>query len=138
MNWRELAKYFVHGVAFSLLFTFFIIGLTLFSVVLMMFGSFIGLIIVIGLMILMIGSINIEITERLWFSVKSEFWDILFHGLLLFIALLIVDGVLFLAPLLVFPGIGTITLTFIIGSFIDGFVCKKIAGLWEDSSGFFS
>ncbi len=138
MNWRELAKYLVHGVTFSLLFTFFVIGLTLFSVVLMVFGSFIGLIIVIGLMILMIGSINIEITERLWFSVKSEFWDILFHGLLLFIALLVVDGVFFLALLLVFPGIGTITLTFIIGSFIDGFVCKKIAGLWEEGSGFFS
>lgn len=96
-----------------------------------MLGSFIGLIIGLGLLILVIGFVNYVITSWLWFPVKSGFWDLLLHGFVLLIVLLIVNGIFVLAPSLAFPGIATTVVTFIIGSFIDGFVAKKVAGWWE-------
>ena len=62
---------------------------------------------------------------------KSGFWDILVHGFVLFIVLLVVNGIFILTPSLIFPGIATTVITSIIGSFVDGFVAKKVAGWWE-------
>jgi len=131
-TWKILAIYFAHGLAFSLLFTVLVIAWTFGLIILTVLGSWIGLIIGFGLLILIIGFINAVITELLWFPVRWEFWDMVLHGFVLFIALLIVNSIFLLAPSLAFPGTATRIITVIIGSFIDGFVCKKVASLWGE------
>lgn len=132
MNWENLAKYFVHGIAFSLLFTILAIAWVFILLILISLGWLIGFIIGLGILILIIGGLNSFLTDLLWFPVITSFWSIVGHGILLFIALAIANAVFVLAPSLVFPGIATQIVTFIIGSFVDGFVAKKIAGLWEE------
>lgn len=130
-SWKIIVKYFVHGIAFSLIFTVlavaWIFGLLMLTVV----GSFIGFIIGFGILMLIIGGLNSFLTSILWFPVKTAFWSILGHGFVLFIVLLIVNGIFVMVPSLAFPGISTTIITFVIGSFLDGFVGKKVAGWWK-------
>ncbi len=129
-TWKIIAKYFVHGVAFSLLFAVLVIAWSAVLLMLAIFGSFIGLIIGVGILMLVVGGLNSVLTGLLWFPVKTAFWSILGHGVVLFIVLLIV-GIFVNGPSLVFPGIPTTIITFIIGSFLDGYVGKKVAGWWK-------
>lgn len=131
MNWKDLAKYFIHGIAFSLLFVLLAIVWVFALVVLVGLGFIIGLIIGLGMLFLIIGFLNSLITFFLWFEVRTSFWDIFFHGLVLFIVLLIVNGIFITAPSLALPGIATTVITVIIACFLDGFVAKKVAGFWE-------
>ena len=131
MEWKNLAKYFVHGIAFSLLFTILAIIWAFILLILVSLGWFIGLIIGLGILMLIIGGLNSFLTDLLWFPVKTSFWSILGHGIILFIVLLIVNGIFVIAPTLIFPGIATTIIVFIVGSFMDGFVAKKVAGFWE-------
>ena len=131
LNWKDLAKYFIHGIAFSLLFVLLAIVWVFVLVFLVGLGFIIGLLIGLGLLFLIIGFLNSLITFLLWFEVKTSFWDIFFHGLVLFIVLLVVNGIFITAPSLAFPGITTTVITFIIACFLDGFVAKKVAGLWR-------
>lgn len=131
MNWKDLAKYFIHGIAFSILFLILTIAWVFILVVLVSFGFIIGLIAGVGLLFLIIGDLNSVITTHLWFGVKTSFWDLFFHGLVLFIILLVVNGIFVTVPSLVFPGIATTVVTLIITTFIDGFVAKKVAEWWR-------
>ena len=131
---KDIAKYFIHGVAFSLIFTVLAIAWVFGVLILIILGSFIGLIIGLGILLLIIGFLNVVLTSWLWFPVKWGFWNILFHGLALLIILIIVNAIFIVAPSLVFPGTATSVFTFIIGAFIDGFVCKKVATLWEEEA----
>lgn len=83
------------------------------------------------LLFLIVGYLNSFITSLLWFEVKRGFWDLLFHGVVLFIILLIVNAIFSLAPNLAVPGMATTVVSFIITSFLYGFVAKKVAGWWE-------
>ncbi len=103
--------------------------------VLVMLGFIIGLIIGLGFLMLIVGFANAVITTQLWFPVKAGFWDLVLHGLVLFIALLLVNGIFIIAPSLMFPGIATTVITFVIASFVDGFVGKHIAEFWSDLRG---
>lgn len=131
MNWKDLAKYFIHGIAFSVL--FFILGIVwVFAfALLVVVGFIIGLIIGICLLFLIVGFLNSVITSFLWFEVKTSFWDLFFHGLAFFIILLVVNGIFVTVPSLVFPGIVTTLITLVIATFLSGFVGKKVAGWWE-------
>ena len=131
MDWRDLAKYFIHGIAFSLLFALLAIAWVFILVILVGLGFLIGLIIGVGLLFLIVGFLNSVVTTYLWFEVKTTFWDILFHGLALFIILLIVNGIFVTVPSLVFPGIPTTLTTLIIATFLNGFVGKRVAGWWK-------
>jgi len=131
-TWKILAKYFVHGLAFSLLFTVLTILWIFGLLVLIVLGSWIGLIIGLGILMLIIGGLNTLITTFLWFPVKMAFWSLLGHGIVLFILLLIVNSIALLLPSIAFPRIETAVVTFILGSLIDGFVCKQVARLWEE------
>jgi len=128
---KVLAKYFLHGLAFSLLFTVLIILWAFGFLVLVVFGAWIGLIIGLGILMLIIGGLNTLITSFLWFPVKTSFWAIVGHGIVLFIVLLIVNGIAVWLPTMTFPGIATTVVLFIPASFIDGFVCKQVARFWE-------
>jgi cation transport ATPase len=129
---KVLAKYFVHGLAFSLLFTVLIILWAFGFLVLIVLGAWIGWIIGLGLLMLITGGLNTLLTSFLWFPVKTSSWSIIGHGIVLFIVLLIVNGIAVWLPSMAFPGIATTIATFIFASFIDGFVCKQVAGFWEE------
>ena len=97
----------------------------------MIVGFIIGLIIGLVLLFPMIGYVNSVITVQLWFEVKTSFWDLFFHGLVLFIILLVITGIFVTGPSLVFPGIATTLTTLLIAAFLDGLVAKRVAGLWK-------
>jgi len=124
-------KYFIHGIAFSLLFL--VLGF-MWSVVLALlvgFGFIIGLAIGFGLLFLTIGYINSIVTRELWFDVKMDFGTIFVHGLVLFLVLLPIDFV-FLALRLAFPDLFVWIVTLVIQTIPYGFVASKVAGLWVD------
>jgi hypothetical protein len=72
MNRREAARYFVHGLAFSLMFLVLAIVWVFLLIILVGIGFFIGLIIGLGLLFLIIGGLNSFITSLLWFEVKKR------------------------------------------------------------------
>jgi len=63
--------------------------------------------------------------------VRTSFWSILGHGFVL----LIVNGIFVMIPPLAFPETSTTAITFIVGSFLDRFVAKMVAGLWKEEEG---
>jgi hypothetical protein len=81
-------------------------------------GPIIGLIIALGLLVLLVGGLNTFLASLLWFPVKSSFWSIVIHGIVLSIALVITDAIFVLAPSLAFPGIATRIVTFVVSSFV--------------------
>ena len=82
---------------------------------------------------LIIGGLNSVLTSILWFPVKTSFWSIVGHGIVLFIALAIINTISVIVPSFAFPGIATQIVTFVVSSFVDGFIAKKVAGLWEET-----
>lgn len=129
--WKNLGKYFMHGIGFSIIFAILTIVWAAILVVLVIVGFIIGLIIGLGLLLLFIGFINSVLMSTIWnVSMKSNFLSILSHGLVLFIGLLIV-GVIFIIPLFVDSSISTQILILIIGSIPRGFVAKKIGEMWK-------
>jgi len=100
-------------------------------IVLVGVGFIIGLIIGLGLLFLIVGSLNSVITAWLWFKVKSGLWDLLLHGLVLFVVLLIVNGISAIVLNLVFPGTAAAVISFIVAALADGFAGKNVARWWE-------
>lgn len=132
LDLRTISKYFIHGFAFSILFSvMFILWIFIFAV-LIVAGAIIGLIIGLGLLVLIVGYLNSEITGFLWFEVDQEFWNLLFHGGVLFVALLAVNAIIIWVPTTIFPSVGVQIITLIIGSFVDGVVGKEIAAIWQE------
>ena len=107
MNWRNLAKYFVHGLAFTIL--FFVLGLMWFGVLIFLVsvGFIIGLIIGLVVLFVIIGFLNSAITTYLWFDVKGGIWSFFVHGFVLALSLVIANSILVFIPNLVFPSILT-------------------------------
>jgi hypothetical protein len=133
LNWTDLAKYFVHGIAFSFLSLVLAFVLVFVLVFLVAFGSFIGLIIGFGILMLTVGGLNYFLTEAIWgVETKTSFWSLLLHGFTLLVILGIVNGVLVMVPNIAFPSIATTIVTFIIGAFAGGFVGKKVAEWFEE------
>ncbi len=133
MNWSDLARYFVHGIAFSFLFLVLAFVLAFILVFLVAVGSFIGLILGFGILLLIVGGLNYVLTEAIWgTTTKTSFWSLLLHGFILFLILLLVNGILVMVPNMVFPSIPTTVITFIVGAFAGGFVGKKVAEWFEE------
>jgi hypothetical protein len=126
---RLLRKYFIHGIAFSLLFLVLSLMWTVVFALLIGFGFLIGLILGFALLFLIIGYLNSEITKLLWFDVKTETLSLLVHGVVLFLALLPIDLV-FIGIYLVFPNPLFLVVRFLLQTIPYGFVAKKVAGLW--------
>ena len=128
MNWKDLAKYFIHGIAFSILYALFALAWAAILVILVGLGSFIGLIIGIVLLILIVGFINTALGVYLWNidAGGKGFWGMFFHGLVFFIILLIVGLVVSFLLNLVFSGITALVVVFIIEAFFYGVMGKKV------------
>lgn len=131
--WKKTAKFFLHGIAFSGLFFALEIVWALTGVFLILIGSLIGLIIGILLLFLIVGVANSVVSEFVWgFSMQYSAMKIFFHGLILFIILLVVDLVL-MVPVWVSVGNPiVIAVKFIATCFIYGLIGKKIAEMWTE------
>jgi len=129
---KTFSKYFIHGLAFSILFLILSIAMTFILVILVGFGFIIGLIIGIGLLLLIVGFLNSVITDFLWFTVNKSFLSTLFHGIVLSVALLIVDIIFIWVPRMVFPNVYVEMITFIIGTFSNGIIGKTVATIWAE------
>jgi uncharacterized protein YacL len=130
---KTILKYFVHGLFFNLFITLEITGLLSLGTLLIILGGLVGLIATIAAMMVLFGVANNLINRTIW---KEEMdWSIpalLVHGLGLFVALLIVNAVIDLLPLLFFPGVITTIVLFIPTCILDGRICRSIAERWID------
>jgi len=129
---RNLLKYFLHGITFSIL----VIGLAIFWVFIFAFlvsiGLFIGFIIGFLVLFYLIAGINVYLTGRIWdVSVKEDLLSLLGHGFTLFVALIIGHIPAIVISLFVQSQIVTIAFV-IINAFIDGFLAVNVASMWEE------
>lgn len=128
-------RYFLHGIVFSLLFfilVFFGVFLTLFLVII---GSWLGLIIGIVFILFLIGALNVGLTEIIWGTiVGTGLIRLLAHGVLLLI-LLVLAGLPSSLVRNISPGLATTIIMFVIYCFIDGFIARKVALIFEESDG---
>jgi len=128
---RIVAKYFIHGILFSMLFLVFQILWGSIAVFLAGSDLILGLLIGFWLLVPIVGFANSVITSLLWFKVEISFLGTMAHGFVLLIILFIVNVIVILVPYLVFPGTVTSVVTLIIASFPDGLVGKTVAEWWR-------
>jgi len=159
-RWKNLLKYFFHGISFSFLLLVLslfyaavfaqqiLLGLFLLFVA-FIFGLF-GLLFSIAIadsseenqffivgrrfngFFLIFGDFNSVLTENIWgITLETKPMSLIGHGSVLFFALF-AAGVPAIIISLLAPGLATSIALFIIYAFIDGFVSKKIASDWED------
>ena len=128
MNWQDLVKHFLHGIAFSLLFVVLGIAWAFVFVLLIGFGSFIGLIIGIVLLLSIVGVLNARPGAFLWnIDAGGKGWSgMFFHGLVLFVILLIAELAVSYLPNQVFPGAATFVITSIIRTLLYGIIGKTV------------
>lgn len=136
--WRNVSKYFLHGILFSVIYlalafvwVFIIFGL------LVVVGASIGFIFgfiqllhacMLTIVFLFIsGGLNSILTVRIWgITTKTDWMSLLGHGFVLFIALIIAH-IPAIVINLVAPDLTTMIVLFIVYAFIDGFVAKNVA-----------
>ncbi len=78
ISWKDVARYFTHGLAFSTLFSVLAMAGLFISAILVDVGAVIGFVIGLVLLFLSIGFLDTLITEYLRFKVKYGFWGLLF------------------------------------------------------------
>jgi hypothetical protein len=122
-----LLKYFVHGLAFSLIMLILGIGLAFLLVLLVAIGFIIGLIVGFLILLMVHAGINVFLMDRIWHvPIKTNWWSLLVHGLVLMIVLFLAS----IPSLLInfsMPNIIVYIITFIIYCPIDGYIAKHIA-----------
>jgi hypothetical protein len=130
---KIILKYFAHGIFFDLLITLLIVGFFFVGAVLILVVGLVGLIVTIAAMMVLFGVANNLINRAVWGdSMNWSILALLIHGLGLFVALLIVNSVIDLLPLLFFPGLTTTIVLFIPTCIMDGRICRSIAEHWID------
>jgi hypothetical protein len=135
----KLFRYFIHGIAFSILFLILAIIWIFIFAFLIVIGSFLGFIIGFVVLFFFIGGLNTFLTRWIWSTdIRSDWLSLFIHGLGLFFALLI-------ASLPMFFLIGTpysLALSialFVPYALIHGFIAKNIAfALREQTESAFS
>lgn len=133
-SWTKIIfKYFVHGLFFTFLITFLIIGFFFVAAWLVLVGGILGFIALgIGIIVLF-GVANNLINGAVWGdSMNWSILALLIHGLGLFVGILIINCVIVLLPQLLFSGLITTLVTFIPACILDGRVCRSIAERWID------
>lgn len=126
-----LARYFLHGISFSALLAISLIVWSFVAAFLVVTGFVIGLILAFVVLFIIIGGLNIVLTESIWHvSIKQDWKDILVHGLLLSIVLSLA-GIPSLIINFAVPSWITATALFVVYCFIDGFLARRVAFVWE-------
>jgi len=126
-----IAKYFAHGILFSTLFLVLTTVLGYIAAILTEIDLLLVVLIGFWLLCPIIGFANSVITSFLWFEVEKSLSGIMVHGFIFLIVLFLVNTIVIVVPSLVFPGTVTISVTFIIGAFLDGFIGRVVAELWR-------
>ena len=130
---KIVLKYFLHGLFFSLLVTFLIIGSLFIGAGLILAAGILGLVALVAIMAVLFGVANNLINRAVWGdSMNWSILALLIHGLGLFVALVIVNCVIVLLPQLFFPGLITVIVMWIPTNIVDGKVCRSIAQRWLD------
>jgi hypothetical protein len=117
---------------FSVLMIFLIFLWAFILVFLVVAGAFIGLIIGFVVLFLILGGLNSILSESIWsISTRTGWMSLLGHGIVLFIALIIahIPGII---VNLTDPSLPITIILFVAGAFVDGFVAKNVASLWEE------
>lgn len=123
----QLGKYFLHGIAFSLLFIVLAVVWVFIAAMLIVAGLFIGLIISLAILFYLIGGLNAVLTDLIWsFKVKTRWVNLLGQGFVLFFVLLLAHVPAFIMSLTV-PNLIMSVVLFIVYTFIDGFIAKQVA-----------
>lgn len=128
---RNFGKYFLHGIAFSLIFLVVGIAWAVITVLLVVCGLFLGLAIALVLLFVLMGYVNSFVTEALWFPVRTASLTCLGHGLLLFLALLPLNLIVLGVQAFVTPNILVALVIFVATAPIAGFLAKSVASLWR-------
>jgi len=103
-------------------------------IVLVMLGFIIGLLIGLVVLFLIMGWLNTMITEVVWHvPVKTGWTTVLVHGLVLSIVFLLVH-IPSIVINLAAPSVITVAVLLIIYAFVDGFIAKRIAGMWRQET----
>jgi len=137
-KWSSLARYFVHGLAFSclvslalIIWLFIGVSLVVVTPFLTLIGIFIALIVSFALLLVMLGGLNATLTESIWHVPIDQSWShVVVHSILLMLMLIIVGIPAAVADFLVPSWVTSVTL-FIIYGFVDGFVAKEVAFMWK-------
>jgi multiple sugar transport system permease protein len=127
-----LPRYFAHGLLFSVINLLLTLAWTVLLAGLVIFGAIIGLIIGVLILFLIEGVINSFLMGRIWnLSVKTHWTSLLIHGLVLFVALLIVSIPSFIISFYI-PSLSVTAMLSVLYCFVDGYVAKTIGKRWEE------
>ena len=127
----SLVRYFLHGIAFSVLLLLLEIGWVFIFVLLTVIGYLIGIILGLIVLFFIIGGLNAFLTEFIRsIQMRSDWKGLLSHGFVLFLVLLVVGIPSYLVAI-VAPGIVTSIVMFVAYAFIDGYVAKNVGKTWE-------
>jgi len=142
---RTLAKYFVHGAAFSLLTMVLAVAWAFVAVIMIVLGVpggilgiLAGMVAAFGILFIAIGWLNAQISQYIWKTqVKQKWLSLLGHGLLLFIVIaiagipsMIISGMMWSAD--IFTYVMFTIVNFLIYSLVDGYICKRVAEVFPD------
>jgi hypothetical protein len=123
----SLSKYFVHGLAFSLIMLILSFGVGFLLVLLVAVGFILGLIVGLLILLMVYARINVFLMDRIWHvPVKTDWKSLLAHGLALIFVLFLVS-IPSLAINLSMPNIIVYIITLTVYCPIDGYIAKKIA-----------
>lgn len=129
---RRVTKYFIHGIAYSVIMVVLVFLWVFAAVLLVAVGWLIGLIIGFILLFVILGGLNCFLTVTVWsISTKTAWTSLLGHGLALFVVLIIVHIPAFLINLAT-PSLATTVVLFIVYAFVDGFIAKNVAKVWKE------
>ena len=135
-SWQSwLARYFLHGIAFSILFFLLALVWLIILAILIVVGSIIGFMVGFILLFFFMAGLNTVLTDLIWETTIESGWKtLLIHGLALFFALFVAD-----LPVYVFLKLSESSPAVFMGaivvySFVDGFIAKHVASVWEEGS----
>jgi hypothetical protein len=125
-------RYFLHGLAFSLLMLVLSFVLAFVFVLLVALGSIIGLIIGFLILLMVYAAINVFLMDKIWNRlIKNKWTNLLFHGLALLIVLGLASILVFIVNVLA-PNIFVSIVMFFVYCPIDGYLAKIVAEGWID------
>lgn len=133
---RDLAKYFIHGAGFTALLAIAALISAFFLALLSAVGTYIGIIIGLAILVVLVGVANTYVTQLVWFRVETSVTKYLYQGILLFtlLALVYVPLQYFyiqLTHIKSIPPLLAIAILIIADSFINGYLGKRAAAIWQ-------
>ena len=142
---KIVAKYFVHGAAYSLLVMVLAIVWAFVAAIMLILGAtmgvlsfFAGFVASFAILFIALGWLNAQISQYIWkIQVKQKWLSLLGHGLLLFIVIaiagipsMIISAMMWSADL--FTYVMFTIVNFLIYSLVDGYISKRVAEAFPD------